>query len=346
MPRASWRGHLRLSLVSCPIYLSPATARTKPIRLHQVWQASPAQEASEQPDQDRARDVTDLRASRVPSDEVEDRAEPVSPVSRITLRPHDPATGEEIEKDEVVRGYEYERGQYITFTPDELKAVDLESSKVIDLEMFVPRREVDPVYFNSPYYLYPDGQMAVEAVRVIGAAMGEAGVAGIGRLTMSRRERMVMLEPRGAGMVLITLRAADEVRAPQFSEVDGAIDDDMLAIARTIIERRTGKLEPNKFRDRRQEALRELIEAKMKGLPIKPQAVQTPAPVVDLMAALKRSLAQETPAAKGATGKKRARTAPDRRQRSLLLPVSGGGTGKEAVTVEPGTTAAKRRNKA
>jgi DNA end-binding protein Ku len=98
------------------------------------------------------------------------------------------------------------------FTPDELKALDLESSKVIDLEMFVPRGELDPVY--SPYYLYPDGQMAVGAIRVIGAAMGEANVVGLGRLTMSRRERIVMVDPRGAGMVPITLRAADEVRAP------------------------------------------------------------------------------------------------------------------------------------
>jgi non-homologous end joining protein Ku len=96
----------------------------------------------------------------------------------------------------------------------------------------------DPVYFNSPYYLYPDGQMAVEAIRVIGAAMGEAGVAGIGRLTMSRRERMVVVEPRGAGMVLVTLRAVDEVRAPHFGRSDLAIDAEMLAIARTIIERR------------------------------------------------------------------------------------------------------------
>jgi DNA end-binding protein Ku len=105
-----------------------------------------------------------------------------------------------------------------------LKALDLESSKVIDLEMFVPRVEVDPVYFNSPYYLYPDGQMALETIRVIGAAMADAGVVGIGRLTMSRRERMVIVDPRGTGMVLITLRAADEVRAPQFAKADGAID--------------------------------------------------------------------------------------------------------------------------
>ena len=203
MPRASWRGHLRLSLVSCPIYLSPATARTKSIRLHQVWQAPPAGEPDEQPDRERGRDLPDLRASGPHSDQVEHRTEPVGPVSRITLRPHDPTTGEEVEKDEVVRGYEYQRGQYVTFTPDELKALDLESSKVIDLEMFVPRGDVDAVYFNSPYYLYPDGQMAVEAVRVIGAAMGEASVVGIGRLTMSRRERVVMIAPRGTGMVLI-----------------------------------------------------------------------------------------------------------------------------------------------
>jgi DNA end-binding protein Ku len=219
----------------------------------------------------------------------------------------------------------------------------LESSKVIDLEMFVPRGEVDPVYFNSPYYLYPDGQMAVEAVRVIGAAMGEAGVAGIGRLTMSRRERMVMVEPRGAGMVLITLRAADEVRAPQFGELAGAIDDDMSAIARTIIDRRTGKFDPSRFQDRYQEALRALIEAKMKGPPIKPQAIQTPAPVVDLMAALKRSLARETPAAKVPTPKKSANAAPDRRQGALLLPVAGG---REKKRDEPAAAATRGCKKA
>jgi DNA end-binding protein Ku len=188
--------------------------------------------------------------------------------------------------------------------------------------------------------------MAAEEIRVIGAAMSDAGVVGIGRQTMSRRERMVMVDPRGAGMVLVTLRAADEVRAPQFSKVDAAIDPESLAIARTIIDRRTGSCDASKFRDRYQEALGELIEAKMRGLPMKPREAATQAPVIDLMAALKRSLAQEVPAAKVATPKKRARAVPDRRQRSLLLPVSGGGIGKEVVTVEPSTTAAKRRKKA
>jgi DNA end-binding protein Ku len=252
----------------------------------------------------------------------------------------------EAAKEEVVRGFEYRRGRYVTFTPDELKTLDLESSKVIDLEMFVPRGEVDPVYFNSPHYLYPDGQMAVEAIRVIGAAMTEAGVVGIGRLTLSRRERMVIVEPRDIGMVLITLRAADEVRAPQFANADGAIDAEMLAIARAIIEQRTGKFDPSKFRDRYQEALRELIEAKMKGVAIKSRAASTPAPVIDLMAALKRSLAQEVPAAKVARAKKGSKAAPDRRQRALLLPVSGGRKKKDELTTEPATVGEKRRKKA
>jgi DNA end-binding protein Ku len=119
----------------------------------------------------------------------------------------------------------------------------------------------------------------------------------------------------------------------------------MLAIARTIIERRTGKFDPSMFRDRYQEALRELIEAKMKGLPIKPRAIETPAPVIDLIAALKRSLAQEAPAAKVATAKKRAKAAPDRRQRALLLPVAGGRKKKEEPATGPATVAATRRRK-
>src|SRR6202048_4809193 len=219
MPRASWRGYLRLSLVSCPIYLSPATARTKPIRLHQVWRGAPGENAGDLEDQVGGQDVSERPASRLTPDYVEDQAERVRPATRITLRPHDPSTGEEVEKEEVVRGYEDERGQYITFTPDELKALDLESSKVIDLEMFLSRAELDLLYFNSPYYLYPDGQMAVEAIRVIGAAMADAGVVGIGRLTMSRRERMVMVDPRGTGMVLITLRTAEQGRAPRSGRV-------------------------------------------------------------------------------------------------------------------------------
>src|SRR5215468_11140042 len=140
MPRASWRGFLRLSLVSCPVYLSPATIRAKPIRLHQVWQPAPI-DADEGELSDRRAGLQESASSsaRMPAENgsfVED----LSPAAtRIALRPHDPETGEAIDKREVVRGYEYGRGQFVTFTPEELKALDVESSKVIELEKFVSR---------------------------------------------------------------------------------------------------------------------------------------------------------------------------------------------------------------
>jgi DNA end-binding protein Ku len=250
MPRASWKGFLRLSLVSCPIYLSPASTRTKSIRLHQVWQPKAGRGAPVEDDEED--DRPSQPATRSFSEDFDDtRSEPPAP-TRVALRPHDPYTGEEIEREEVARGYEYERGRFVTFTPAELKALDVESSKIIDLETFVPRAEVDPVYFSNPYYVYPDGPIAVETLRVIGAAMTEAGEVGIGRVTLSRRERPVMVEPRGAGMVLITLRASEEVRASAFERSDAEIDPDMVAIAETIIKRRSGRFDPATFRDRYQ----------------------------------------------------------------------------------------------
>ena len=223
----------------------------------------------------------------------------------------------------------------MTFTAEELKALDVESSKIIDLETFVPRAEVDPIYFNTPYYVYPDGRIADETFGVIGAAMRDADKVGIGRVTLSRRERPVMIEPRDAGLVLITLRASEEVRAPSFATADAAIDPDMVAVASMIIKRRSGHFDPTTFRDRYQEALRELIEAKMQGLPVRPRQIAPPRPVPDLMAALKRSLAQET----GTAAKPRRKAAGDRRQTSLLLPVSGK---KEDATPAPATAATMR----
>ena len=189
----------------CPIYLSPATTRAKPIRLHQVWRAAAAHEPdADEPDRDRDTQVTGSSTPSLVQPEATARADQNVAPTRIALRPHDPRTGEEIEKSEVVKGYEYGRGQYVTFTAAELKALDIESSKVIDLERSVPRGEIDPVYFDTPYYLYPDGPIAVKALRVIDAAMAEASVVAVGRLTLSRRERMVMVEPRSTGMALFT----------------------------------------------------------------------------------------------------------------------------------------------
>src|SRR5437763_6181677 len=331
MPRASWKGFLRLSLVSCPVYLFPATSRKKSIRLNQVWvpRTRPAEPVETEEDEEpapisRGRGISQGAAELAA--ETEEEPEYAAPAARIALRPHDPHTGEEIDRDEVRKGYEYERGQFVTFTPEELKALDVESSHTIDLTTFVPRADVDPLYFNTPYYVYPDGAVAAEAYRTISAAMAEAGMAGLGRLTLSRREHMVLVEPRGQGLALITLRAAEEVRASEFGSFEGELDAEAVAIAGMIIQRKTGSFDPSMFRDRYQEALKELIEAKLKGLPVKTRPAARPAPVFDLMAALKQSLAQETGGA--ARGKAKRRTAADRRQSSLLLPVSGRG-GKE-----------------
>src|SRR5689334_12398034 len=347
MPRASWRGFLRLSLVSCPIYLSPAATRTKPIRLHQVWQPAPVDvDEDDLPDRGGGQQGSAPLVPRLLADNGSSDGDQSPAATRITLWPHDPGTGEEIDKREVVKGYEYSRGQFLTFTAEELKALDVESTKIVDLEKFVAGDDIDPVYFDSPYYIYPDGPIAVEVLRVIGGAMAQAGVVGLGRLTLSRRERMVVVEPRGTGMALFTLRAAGEVRTPQFGSAEGDLDAEMVAIAGAIIRQRTGSFDPSTYHDRYQEALRRLIEAKMKGVTIEPRAVSTPSPVIDLMAALKRSLAQESSAPEQRTAKrKRTKKAPYRRQPALLLPLTGDRKRNQRPSSDPAVTRIEKRNR-
>ncbi|HEV2187284.1 MAG TPA: Ku protein [Stellaceae bacterium] len=295
MPRATWNGFLRLSLVSCPIYLTPATSEARNIRLHQLNPKTG---------------------------------------NRVKQQLVDSETDEPVERADVVKGYEYERHQYVVIPDDELQALKIESSQTIDLDRFVKRGDIDPLYLDTPYYVYPDGKIAVETFRVIGEAMEETGRLGIGRIVLASRERMVLVEPHGGGMLMRTLRSAEEVRRPEFGEGGGHADADMVAVAKTIIERRSGEFDPEEFRDHYQDALRELVESKAAGKsPARKQRAEQPQ-VIDLREALMRSL-REAGGGDAKPARKGKAKPPDRRQAAMLLPMEGGkGRVKEEVPAE------------
>jgi DNA end-binding protein Ku len=246
--------------------------------------------------------------------------------NRIKMIPTDPETGP-VERADIVKGYEYEKGEYIIVTPEEIESVRLESTRTIDIERFVEADDIDRLYWNDPYYLMPDGKLALEAFTVIREAMRETDKMALGRVVMHQRERMLALEPRGKGLLAYTLRSHDEVRNPAtyFDEIpDHKADPQMIAIAQKIIEQQSGPFEPEQFKDHYEEALRALIAEKQKG---KGRVVHVEEPqdtnVVDLMEALRRSLGQSgggerrKPAErKAAPAKKAAAKAPARKRAS------------------------------
>jgi DNA end-binding protein Ku len=269
--RPSWQGHLRLSLVSCPVALYNATTRKRDISFHLL-----------NPDTN----------------------------NRIRMIPTDPETGP-VERADLVKGYEVSKNEYVVLTNEELDAVKLDTTQTIDIERFVDADSIDRLYWDNPYYLVPNGKEGVEAFSVIRDAMKGAGQVALGRVVMHTRERLLGIEPRDKGLICYTLRTADEVVNAKhlFDEIPaGKADKAMIEIAEKIIAQKEGDFEPGTFKDRYEDALRDLVKRKQKGQ--KPVTAEPPddTNVIDLMAALKKSLkGKATGASHANENKKRAR---------------------------------------
>jgi DNA end-binding protein Ku len=260
--RPVWEGHLRLSLVTCPVALHKATQEGRgAVRFHLL---NPATH------------------------------------NRVKQAWKDAAEGTELDRRELVRGYEVEKDSYVVVEDAELEALKPESTKVIDIERFVAARAIDRLYWDQPYYLVPDGKPAAEPYAVIREAMQKEGQVALGRLVMASRERVVAIEVRAEGMLLTTLRSHDEVRdaAALFDAIpEVRISPRMVEIAKQIIAQAEGAFDPSEFRDRYEAALRELLERKAAGAkPVRrPEAPPEASNVIDLnvidlMDALRRSL--------------------------------------------------------
>jgi DNA end-binding protein Ku len=259
-PRASWKGYIKLSLVSCPVRLYPAVSANEKIRFNQLHKDTH---------------------------------------NRINMKPVDPELGL-VERSDLVRGYEYEDKQYIIIEDEDLEAVRIESNHTLNIEAFVDESEVDVIYQDSPYYLAPDGKMAEETFAVLRDAMQAAGKVAIARLVMSSRERVVTIGARDKGMFVTTLRDPREVRSTTayFDEIpDIKADPEMLQLAEKLIEQKVTSFNPAAYEDRYESALMEMIKEKLKGH--KPIIAAAPerGNVINLMDALKASLGQAKPAA-------------------------------------------------
>jgi DNA end-binding protein Ku len=251
--RPIWAGQLRLSLVSCPVALYGATSRAADISFHLL-----------NPETN----------------------------NRIRMIPTDPDTGP-VERADLVKGYEISRNHYVVLSKDELEAVRLETTHTIEIERFVNEKEIDRLYWNDPFYLLPNEKSGSEAYIVIREALSEAGRIALGRVVMHTRERLVALEPRDKGILVYTLRMADEVVPPReaFADIPAEKPDKrMIEIARKIIEQQEGDFEPDKFHDRYEAALRDLIRRKEKGEKLVTAEPVEEDNVIDLMEALKKSL--------------------------------------------------------
>jgi len=256
-PRANWKGYLRLSLVSCPIALYPASSLREKTSFNRVNRKTG---------------------------------------HRLKQQNVDTETGEVVPKEDIARGHKIETGQYLIVEDEELEAVQIESTRIIDIDQFVPKNELDERYIESPYYIAPDGQVGQDAFAVIRDTLGKLNMIALGRVVLTRREHVIALEPKGRGLLGMTLRYPYEVRdeAPYFEDIpELKVPKEMLDLATHIVNTKSGHFDPSHFEDRYENALIDVLKKKEAGEKIEP-AQGAPSPrVVNLMDALRASIDAE-----------------------------------------------------
>ncbi|MHC2518991.1 non-homologous end joining protein Ku [Bradyrhizobium diazoefficiens] len=298
-PRANWKGFLRLSLVTCPVALYPATSESEKISFNQLNRQTG---------------------------------------HRIKYLKVDADTGDEVPNEDIVKGYELDKGQYIEVTKDELEEIALESTRTIEIDEFVDKSDIDPRYLIRPYYLRPDGKVGHDAFAVIRETIREMDKVAIGRVVLTNREHIIALEPLEKGLVGTLLRYPYEVRSEReyFDEIqDVKVTKDMLDLAKHIVNQKAGSFDPEKFEDHYETALIDLINKKRAGKPITPKERPQTTNVVDLMEALRRSVggaAAEGMAPKKAAKKPRKAASG---QKEMLMPIQGKKPAKESAGKKP-----------
>jgi DNA end-binding protein Ku len=256
-PRANWKGYLRLSLVSCPIALYPASSLSEKVSFNRINRKT---------------------GNRLKQQNVDSETEEVVP------------------REDIARGYEIGKGQYLLVEDDELEAVQVESTRTIEIDRFVPRNEIDDRYIDSPYYIAPDGEVGQDAFAVIRDTIGKMNMVALGRVVLTRREHVIALEPRGKGLLGMTLRYPYEVRdeQPYFEEIaELKLPKDMMDLASHIVSNKSGHFDPSHFEDRYENALIDLLKKKQAGEKIVPVRGAPPQRVVNLMDALRASVDAE-----------------------------------------------------
>src|SRR4051812_9610417 len=310
-PRANWKGFLRLSLVTCPVALFPATSDSEKISFNQINRNTG---------------------------------------HRIKYMKVDADTGEQVSSDDIMKGYKVDTDTYIEISREELDNIALESTRTIEIDQFVPKSEIDELYLVRPYYIVPDGKVGHDAYAVIRETIRSLDKVALARVVLTNREHVIALEARDNGLMGMLLRYPYEVRdsAEYFDDIqDVKITKDMLDLAKHIVQQKSGHFEPEKFEDHYEAALTELINKKRSGESIKPASKPASGDnVISLMDALRRSVsarsAQKNPAAaEKAKGRKPRKAATG--QREMLLPIAGKRPAKAEEKRAPKDVKAKPR---